>query len=190
MKGWCVYTSMKQCLQLVNHEQFPVQMTQDNKHNKWYEILDFQPKLLQRTPTKIHRERRRRRQQQETTRKAQRTSPGAQLLTSPSTAKATSLTQWPQTCAEAATKYYCDYNPEYLEPKAPSTHPPHPHTHPQCLHQEPEPIGLSVCFLLIHMKHPETLKYLFGNLRSTLRYKLRVYETSSLSLLQEMDCFL
>ena len=128
MKGWCVYTSMKQCLQLVNHEQFPVQMTQDNKHNKWYEILDFQPKLLQRTPTKIHRERRRRRHQ-ETTRKAQRTSPGAQLLASLSTAKATSLSQWPQTCAEAATKYYCDYNPEYLEPKAPSTHPPHPHTH-------------------------------------------------------------
>ena len=114
---------MKQCLQSVNHEQFPVQMTQDNKHNKWYEILDFQPKLLQRTPTKIHRERRRRRQQ-ETPRKAQRASPGAQLLTSLSTAKATSLTQWSQTCAEAATKYYCDYNPEYLEPKAPSTPPP------------------------------------------------------------------
>ena len=63
---------MKQCLQSVNHEQFPIQMTQDNKHNKWLEILDFQPKLLWRTPTKIHRERRRRRQQ-EAARKAKRT---------------------------------------------------------------------------------------------------------------------
>ena len=64
---------MKQRLKLVNHEQFPIQMTQDNKHNKWLEILDFQPKLLWRTPPKIHRERRRRRQQ-EAARKAQRTS--------------------------------------------------------------------------------------------------------------------
>ena len=87
---------MKQCLQSVNHEQFPIQMTRDNKHNKWLEILDFQPKLL-RTPTKIHRERRRRRQQ-EAARKAQRTSL--------STAKVTSSTQWPQTCTETATKYY------------------------------------------------------------------------------------
>ena len=47
---------MKQCLQSVNHEQFSIQMTQNNKHNKWLEILDFQPKLLWRTPTKIHRE--------------------------------------------------------------------------------------------------------------------------------------
>ena len=33
------------------HEKFPIQMTQNNKHNKWAEILDFQPKLLWRTPT-------------------------------------------------------------------------------------------------------------------------------------------
>ena len=85
MKGWCVYSSMKQCLQSVNHEQFHIQMTQDNKHNKWLEILDFQPKHLWRTPTKIHRERRRRRQQ-EAESKAQRTSL--------SPAKATSPTQW------------------------------------------------------------------------------------------------
>ena len=97
MKGWCVYSSMKQCLQSVNHEQFPSQMTQNNKHNKWLEILDFQPKLLRRTPSKIHRERRRP-LQQEATRKAERTSL--------STAKATLSTQWPQTCTEAATKYY------------------------------------------------------------------------------------
>ena len=51
MKGSCVYSSMKQCLQSVNHEQSPIQMTQNNKHNKWLEILDFQPKLLLRTPT-------------------------------------------------------------------------------------------------------------------------------------------
>ena len=37
---------MKQCLQSVNHEQSPIQMTQNNKHNKWLEILDCQPKLL------------------------------------------------------------------------------------------------------------------------------------------------
>ena len=41
----------------MNHEQGPIQMTQNNKHNKWVEIFDFQPKLLWRTPTKIHRER-------------------------------------------------------------------------------------------------------------------------------------
>ena len=97
MKGSCVYSSMKQCLQSVNHEQFPIQMTQNNKHNKWLEILDFHPKLLWRRPTKIHREQRRRRQQ-EAVRKAQRTSL--------STAKATSSTQRPQTCTKAATKYY------------------------------------------------------------------------------------
>ena len=74
---------MKQCLQSVNHEQFTIQMTQNNKHKKWLEILDFQTKLLWRTPTKIHRERRRRRQQ-EAAHKAQRTSL--------STAKATSST--------------------------------------------------------------------------------------------------
>ena len=32
---------MKQCLQSVNHEQFPIQMTQNNKHNPWLEIPDF-----------------------------------------------------------------------------------------------------------------------------------------------------
>ena len=98
LQGWCVYLSMKQCLQSVNHEQFPIQMTQNNKHNKWLEILDFQPKLLYRTPTKIHRERRSRRQQ-EAARKAQKTSLN-------STDKATSSTERPQTCTEAVTKYY------------------------------------------------------------------------------------
>ena len=32
---------MKQCLQSVNYEQFRIQMAQNNKHNKWLEILDF-----------------------------------------------------------------------------------------------------------------------------------------------------
>ena len=73
MKRSCVYSSIKQCLQSVNHEQSPIQMTQNNKHNKWLEILDFHPKILWRTPTKIHRERRRRRQQKAAC-KAQRTS--------------------------------------------------------------------------------------------------------------------
>ena len=44
----------------------PMQMTQNSKHNKWLEMLagkDFPPKLLWRTPTKIHRERKRQRQQ-------------------------------------------------------------------------------------------------------------------------------
>ena len=99
MKGSCVYSSMKQCLQSVNHGQFSIQMTQNSKHNKWLDIFDFQPKLLWRTPTKIHRERgRRRRRQPEAAGKAQRISL--------STAKATSSTQRPQTCTEAATKYY------------------------------------------------------------------------------------
>ena len=87
---------MKQWLQSVNHEQSPIQITLNNKHNEWLEILDFQRKLFCRTPTKIHRERRRR--HQEAARKAQRTSL--------STAKATSSTQRPQACTEAATKYY------------------------------------------------------------------------------------
>ena len=100
LQGWCVYSSMKQCLQSVNLEQFPIQMTQNNKHYKWLEILDFQPKLLCRTPTKIHCERRRRRQQ-EAAREAQKTSLN-------STAKATSSTERPQTCTEAVTKY-CNY---------------------------------------------------------------------------------
>ena len=47
---------MKQCLLSVNHEQFPIQMKQDNKDNNWLEILDFQPKLFWRTPTKLHRQ--------------------------------------------------------------------------------------------------------------------------------------
>ena len=89
-------TDDQRCLQSVNQKQFPIQITQDNKHNKWLEILDFQPKLFWRRPTKIHRELRIRRQQ-EAARKARRT-----LL---STAKATSSTQRPQTCTEAATKY-------------------------------------------------------------------------------------
>ena len=63
------------------------------------EILHFQPRPLWRTPTKIHHERKRRRPQ-EAARKAQRTSL--------STAKATSSTQRPQICPEAATKY-CNY---------------------------------------------------------------------------------
>ena len=41
MKGLCVYSSMKQCLQSVNHEQFRIQMTQNNKHNKWLEFSIF-----------------------------------------------------------------------------------------------------------------------------------------------------
>ena len=97
MKGSCVYSSMKRCLQSVNHEQSSIQMTQNTKHNKWLKILDFQAKLLWRTPTKIHRQRRKWRQQ-EAPCKAQRTSF--------STAKATSSTLRPQTCTEAATKYY------------------------------------------------------------------------------------
>ena len=98
MKGSCVvYSSMKQCLQSVNHEQLPIHMTQSSKHNKWLEIFNFQPKLLWRMPTKIHREREKR-QQQEAAHKAQRASL--------STAKATSSTQRPQTCTEAMTKYY------------------------------------------------------------------------------------
>ena len=94
IKGWCVYSSMKQCLQSLNYEQFPIQMT---KNNKWLEILDFQPKLVWRTSTEIHRLRRRRRQQ---------VAAGKAQRTSLSTAKATSSTQRPQTCTEVATKYY------------------------------------------------------------------------------------
>ena len=97
MKGSCGYSSSKQGLQSVNREQFPIQMTQENKDNKLLEILDFQSKLLWRTPTKIHRERRRPRQQ-EAACKAQRTSLRK--------AKATSSTQRQQTWTEAATKYY------------------------------------------------------------------------------------
>ena len=97
-EGWCVYSSsMKQCLGSVNREQFPMQMTQNNKHNKWLEILagkDFLPKLLWRTPTKIHRERRRRREQEAAKQREHWLS----------TAKATSLTQRPQTCYRGSDK--------------------------------------------------------------------------------------
>ena len=84
----------------MNHEQFPIEMTQNSKHNKWLEMLadkDFPPKLLWRTPTKIHRERKRRRQQKAAKQRDNR------LF---STATATSSTQRPQTCIEVGTKYY------------------------------------------------------------------------------------
>ena len=72
MKSWCVYSLfVKQCLRSVNHEQFPIHMTQNSKHNKCLEFLtgeDFPPKLLWGRPTKIYREQRRR-QQQETAKK-------------------------------------------------------------------------------------------------------------------------
>ena len=87
MKGCCVYSpSVKQCLPSLNHEQFPIQM----------QILaeeDFPLKLLWRTPIKIHRRADRRRQPRSREHRF-------------STAKATSSTQRPQTCTEAATKYY------------------------------------------------------------------------------------
>ena len=97
MKGSCDYSSMKHKFTIGESRAIPIQMTQNDKHNKWLEILHFQPRLLWRTPTKIHHERRRR-WQQEAARKAQRISL--------STAKATSSTQRPQTCTEVATKYY------------------------------------------------------------------------------------
>ena len=57
--GCCVYSSsVKQCLPSVNHEQFPIQMTQNCKHSKCLQILaeeDFPLKLLGRTPIKIYR---------------------------------------------------------------------------------------------------------------------------------------
>ena len=97
MKGCCVYSSsVKQCLPSVNHEQFPIQMTQNCKHSKCLQILaeeDFPLKLLWRTPIKIHRRADRRRQPRSREHRF-------------STAKATSSTQRPQTCTEAATKYY------------------------------------------------------------------------------------
>jgi len=69
MKGECVCSSsVKQCLRLVKHEQFPMQMTcTEQQAQQVVEILadeDFPPKLLWRKPTKIHRERTRRRQQE------------------------------------------------------------------------------------------------------------------------------
>ena len=97
MKGCCVYSSsVKQCLPSVNHEQFPIQMTQNCKHSKCLQILaekDFPLKLLGRTPIKIYRRADRRRQPRSREHRF-------------STAKATSSTQRPQTCTEAATKYY------------------------------------------------------------------------------------
>ena len=64
--GCCVYSSsVKQCLPSVNHEQFPIQITQNCKHSKCLQILaeeDFPLKLLWRTPIKIHRRADRRRQ--------------------------------------------------------------------------------------------------------------------------------
>ena len=97
MKGCCVYSlSVKQCLPSVNHEQFPILMTQNCKHSKCLQILaeeDFPLKLLWRTPIKIHRRADRRRQPRSREHRF-------------STAKATSSTQRPQTCTEAATKYY------------------------------------------------------------------------------------
>ena len=52
MRGWCVYSlSVRQCLRSVNHEQFPMQVTQNSKHNKWLEILvgeNLPPKVLWR----------------------------------------------------------------------------------------------------------------------------------------------
>ena len=98
MKGCCVYSSsVKQCLPSVNHGQFPIQMTQNCKHSKCLQILaeeDFPLKLLWRTPIKIHSRRADRRRQPRS--REHRFS----------TAKATSSTQRPQTCTEAATKYY------------------------------------------------------------------------------------
>ena len=87
---------MKQCLLSVNHEQFPIQMTQNCKHSKYVQILaekDFPLKLLGRTPIKIYRRADRRRQPRSREHRF-------------STAKATSSTQRPQTCTEAATKYH------------------------------------------------------------------------------------
>ena len=95
--GCCAYSSsVKQCLPSVNHEQFPIQTTQNCKHSKCLQILaekDFPLKLLERTPIKIYRRADRRRQLRSRVHRF-------------STAKATSSTQRPQTCTEAATKYY------------------------------------------------------------------------------------
>ena len=97
MKGCYVYSSsVKQCLPSVNHEQFPIQMTQNCKHSKCLQILaeeDFPLKLLWRTPIKIHRRADRRRQPRSREHRF-------------STAKATSSTQRPQTRTEAVRKYY------------------------------------------------------------------------------------
>ena len=36
----------KKCLWSVNHEQFPMQMTQNIKHNKWLEILTSEDNIV------------------------------------------------------------------------------------------------------------------------------------------------
>ena len=96
MKGSCNCSSMKQSYTIGESRGIYLDDT-EQQTQQVAEILHYQPRLLWRTPTKIHNERRRRRQQ-EAARKAQRTSL--------STAKATSSTQRPQTCPEAATKCY------------------------------------------------------------------------------------
>ena len=97
MKGSCNYSSVKQSYTIVESRAISHLDDTEQQAQQVAEILHFQPRLLWRTPTKIHQERRRRRQQK-AARKAQRTSL--------STATATSSTQRPQTCPEAATKYY------------------------------------------------------------------------------------
>ena len=57
MKGCCVYSSSVKRMFTVNHEQFPIQMTQTCKHSACLQILageDFPLKLLWRTPIKVH----------------------------------------------------------------------------------------------------------------------------------------
>ena len=77
----------------MNHEQFPMQMTQNCKHSKWLQILaeeDFPLKLLWRTPIKSGLGERIKKDNREAER------------TSLSTAKAMSS----PACTEAVTKYY------------------------------------------------------------------------------------
>ena len=87
MKGSCNCSSMKQSYTIGESQAISHLDDTEQQAQQVAEILHFQPRLLWRTPTKIHHERRRRRPQ-EAARKAQRTSL--------STAKATSSTQWPQ----------------------------------------------------------------------------------------------
>ena len=76
-------SSIKQCLPWVNHEQFPMQMTQNNKHNKRLEMLAGKnSSRAEKTTT---------------------TKSGEAERQSHRTATATSSTQRPQTCIEAAT---------------------------------------------------------------------------------------
>ena len=66
---------MKQSLPLVNHEQFPMQMT--HKHNKWLQIL-YPGRFSTETPLererrlRIQPEQRRRRRQQQTAEQRER----------------------------------------------------------------------------------------------------------------------